>query len=114
MGTVAVLMEEYKTLREESLQAIQHQHSIVQFGVAALGVLLSLGANLKGSQGALSVSLVGVWLGAQPIQDALVEIRLATIVGAVVAVVAPVGWYLLTVWRFRLKLRKSRRTPQRG
>jgi hypothetical protein len=53
MDRVAVLMEEYRTLRDESLTALKLQHGILQFGVAGLGVLLGLGADMAGLGSAL-------------------------------------------------------------
>ena len=42
---VAVALEEYRTLRQKSLQAIDRQHQILALGMGASGVLLGLGAN---------------------------------------------------------------------
>lgn len=39
----AAALEEYKTLREESLSAVDRQQSIVRFGVALVGTLIGLG-----------------------------------------------------------------------
>jgi hypothetical protein len=41
------LLEEYRTLRQESLQAIQQQTAILQFGLAGLSLLLGLAAQVK-------------------------------------------------------------------
>ena len=37
------MMEEYKTLRSESLMSMQTQQSILRFGTASIGVVLAIG-----------------------------------------------------------------------
>ncbi|ODS36129.1 hypothetical protein BEH94_01855 [Candidatus Altiarchaeales archaeon WOR_SM1_SCG] len=46
MDWLSVIMEEYKSLREESLTAMQTQQSILRFGTATLGIVLAAGLNL--------------------------------------------------------------------
>lgn len=44
---LAVTMEEYKTLRQECLTSIQSQHSILDYGLAALGVIILAGVTAR-------------------------------------------------------------------
>ncbi len=46
MDWLAVVIEEYKTLREESLTSLQTQQSILRFGTATLGIVLVAGFNV--------------------------------------------------------------------
>lgn len=73
-GWVSVALEEYRSLRQETLQAIDRQHQILAFGTATSGVVLGVAAKERpGSTSAtvllvvllpLLVSLVVVvWLG---------------------------------------------------
>lgn len=43
MDWLAVVMEEYKTLREESLASMKMQQSILSFGTATIGIVISAG-----------------------------------------------------------------------
>lgn len=43
----SVALEEYRSLRQESLQAIDRQHQILALGTATSGVLLGIGAKAK-------------------------------------------------------------------
>jgi hypothetical protein len=45
MDWVSVALEEYKTLRTESLQAIEQMQRTLQIGVAAIGVITGFGIN---------------------------------------------------------------------
>ena len=69
-----LVLEEYRTLREESLQAMRQQQLILQLGLAALGVLVSVGIRsstdttvaallLMGLIPLLSVLIVLIWAG---------------------------------------------------
>ena len=46
MDWVAVAIEEYKTLRAESIASMQMQQSILRFGSATLGIILAAGFNV--------------------------------------------------------------------
>lgn len=73
MDPVEVVLEEYRTLREEALQSIRQQQTMLQVGLAILGVLVTVGANLKpiGASAAVlglfaptvAVLVVFVWAG---------------------------------------------------
>ncbi len=41
MDSVEIMLKEYETLREESLAAMSNRNSILSFGVAAMGVILT-------------------------------------------------------------------------
>jgi hypothetical protein len=41
-----IVMEEYNSLRGESSNSLQHQQSIINYGLTAVGVLIAFGANL--------------------------------------------------------------------
>lgn len=41
-----IVMEEYNSLRDESSNSLQHQQSIINYGLTAIGVLIAFGANL--------------------------------------------------------------------
>jgi hypothetical protein len=45
---ISVALEEYKSLREESLQSMQHQHTTLAYGLAAIGAALFGGFQLTG------------------------------------------------------------------
>jgi hypothetical protein len=55
-----VLLEEYRTLREEALQAMQQQGTILQFGLAALTLLLGLSAQIKVLEAAAALQFAAV------------------------------------------------------
>lgn len=46
----AVAVEEYKTLRQESLTAIQNQHSTVRYSLTTIGILFGFAFNQVGSR----------------------------------------------------------------
>ncbi len=46
MNWLSVVIEEYKTLRSESLASMQTQQSILRFGTAAIAVIIATGFNL--------------------------------------------------------------------
>jgi hypothetical protein len=46
MDWLAIAIEEYKTLREECLMSIKMQYSILAFGAAIIGVVISTGFNV--------------------------------------------------------------------
>jgi hypothetical protein len=50
MDWITVAMEEYKTLREESLSSMKMQQSILTFGTATIGIILSAGFNVWDKQ----------------------------------------------------------------
>jgi hypothetical protein len=69
-----LLLEEYKTLREESLQALRQQQQTLQVGFAAMGVVAGLGIKLESDQTLsaivlmafvplLAAFIVVMWLG---------------------------------------------------
>jgi hypothetical protein len=51
---VPVMLEEYKTLRDESLQAINNQLSVLKMGTGAIGLLLAAGFSLPENEGKLA------------------------------------------------------------
>lgn len=74
MDWISVVMEEYKTLRAESLTAIQMQQSVLRFGAAILGIVLATGINVWDKPlltsfiflfltPAISYLLIIVWMG---------------------------------------------------
>jgi hypothetical protein len=42
---VTVLLEEYKTLRDESLHSLRQQQQVLQIGFGAIGIVAGLGLN---------------------------------------------------------------------
>lgn len=46
MDWVAVALEEYKSLRQETLAAVERQHSILRFGFAGVGALIGFGTQI--------------------------------------------------------------------
>ncbi len=60
MEWVEVSLEEYKTLREEVLASMSHQHSIITYGTAAVGIVLTGGLNLWKDALLLGVILLGI------------------------------------------------------
>lgn len=55
----SVALEEYRSLRQESLQAIDRQHQILSLGAATSGVLLGIGVKERpGSTGAVVLLMV--------------------------------------------------------
>ena len=74
MDWMFIVMEEYKTVRAESLTAIQMQQSVLSFGVAVLGIVLATGINVWGKiilsefiflflAPTISYLLIVVWMG---------------------------------------------------
>ena len=58
MDQIALALEEYKTLRQESLMALERQHNILRFGIGLVGVLLGLGVQLESETVLATVLLV--------------------------------------------------------
>ncbi len=56
---VTILIEEYKTLREECLQALRQQTQILQVGFAAIGVVVGIGIKLEDEHTLSACVLVG-------------------------------------------------------
>lgn len=50
MEWLSVVIEEYKTLREESLASMQMQQSILRFGAATMGIVIAAGFNVWDEQ----------------------------------------------------------------
>src|SRR5437763_12927819 len=60
MDWVAVALEEYRTLREEALDALREQITVQRFGLAGLGVLLGIGIQARSDIAVAATVLLGL------------------------------------------------------
>jgi hypothetical protein len=87
MDWIAVALEEYKTLRQESLASIEQMQRTLQIGLVAIGVTTGFGVNASGSGPGVQVAIAT----ATPAFAALIvvmwldELRRAVFAGAHVA-----------------------------
>lgn len=88
MDIVEVLLAEYETLREESLQSLRQQQLVLQVGLAALGVVVGLGSRVR------PFTLAGVVLG---IFGPLIAVLVAYIWGGELERMARAGAHLVRV-----------------
>jgi hypothetical protein len=54
---VAAILEEYKTLRTESLQAIEQMQRTLQIGLVAIGVITGIGVDNADASAAVQVGI---------------------------------------------------------
>jgi hypothetical protein len=59
--SLGIVMEEYRSLRQEILLSLQQGHSVLQFGLATAAILLGLAAqNLTKGAGSIVLTVVVV------------------------------------------------------
>lgn len=75
IGKVQVMMEEYKSLRSESLQSMRNRNSILTFGLGTIGLIFHAGISILNTQDVfsflifsffipvLSLLLLVLWMG---------------------------------------------------
>jgi hypothetical protein len=56
---IDVTLNEYRTLREESLQALRQQQTVLQLGLAAVGVLTGIGVQAREDEALAGLLLMG-------------------------------------------------------
>lgn len=58
MDAVEIALEEYKSLRQESLMALERQHTVLRFGIGLVGVLIGIGLQLQDEEVLATVLLL--------------------------------------------------------